>query len=390
MNTKTATKTPTPQAETQAPSERREVAVFQPPRLPYHNALKERFGIEPSGWKTLVEATYPSAKTIDSVVLALSYCKARNLDPFKKPVHIVPIWDSRANGGQGGYVESIWPGIAELRTTAFRTGTYAGCDEAEFGPMKEQTFTGKVREGRGQNAEWKTKEITVKFPEWCRVTVHRMLNGQRCKFVGPKVLWLESYATIGKSDLPNDMWQSRPEGQLEKCAEAASLRKAFPEELGSEYTADEMAGRHVIHDDSDATRTATPNAGPPSPDQVRNAQAAAEGAPQPDIIDVEAEEVEAMPADDPRPADNLDIRNQPFARKPQQASSQAQPTDGMTPDERDWINELSGAFSGCETQRQFVETQIKMMMDQKDKVSAFAWAKAQGLAEDTYNRVKGN
>jgi hypothetical protein len=62
------------------------------------------------------------------------------------------------------------------------------------------------------------------------------------------VKWLESYATIGSTDLPNDMWQSRPEGQIEKCAEAAALRKSFPEELGNQLTAEEMEGRRVEGD----------------------------------------------------------------------------------------------------------------------------------------------
>ena len=39
------------------------------------------------------------------------------------------------------------------------------------------------------------------------------------------------------------MWKQRPYGQLEKCAEAAALRKAFPEELGNEYAAEEMGNK---------------------------------------------------------------------------------------------------------------------------------------------------
>ena len=77
-----------------------EVAIFAPPRLPYHDAFKERFGVERMQWKALVEACYPNAKTIDSVAMVLSYCKARNLDPFKRPVHIVPMW-SRTGGDEG-------------------------------------------------------------------------------------------------------------------------------------------------------------------------------------------------------------------------------------------------------------------------------------------------
>jgi phage recombination protein Bet len=221
------------------PTSRGEVAVFQPPRLPHHPAVQERFGVDKGQWKVLVEAIFPTAQSVDAVVMALSYCQHRRLDPFKKPVHIVPMWDSK----RGGYVETIWPSIAELRTTASRTKQYAGCDEAVFGPMVSETFTGKIK----NNGKWEDTEVYVEYPEWCRITVHRIVNGVPCKFVGPKVVWRESYATIGKSDIPNNMWQERPEGQIEKCAEAAALRRAFPEELGNEYSAEEMEGRRIEH-----------------------------------------------------------------------------------------------------------------------------------------------
>jgi phage recombination protein Bet len=212
-----------------------QVAILQAPRLPYHPAIEERFGVDKASWKALTEAIYPNAKTTDSIVMALSYCRARKLDPFKRPVHIVPMWSSAS----GGYVETVWPGISEIRTTAFRTGQYAGCDETVFGEEIEHVFKGKVKAKDG----WKDKTITLRFPEWARITVYRDLNGRVCKFVGPKVKWIEAYATIGNSDLPNEMWEVRSEGQLEKCAEAAALRKAFPEEVGNMLAAEEMEGR---------------------------------------------------------------------------------------------------------------------------------------------------
>ena len=119
------------------------VALFKPPRLPWHEAIGERFsdmGVSKTTWGVLVDAVWPAAKTVGSVVMALSYCQARRLDPFKKPVHIVPVWDSKSNG----YIETVWPSISEMRTTAFRTGQYAGCDETKFGPDITQTFTGKI------------------------------------------------------------------------------------------------------------------------------------------------------------------------------------------------------------------------------------------------------
>jgi phage recombination protein Bet len=219
------------------PTNKGEVAIFQPPRLPYHPAVEDRFGVDKGQWKVLVEAIYPAAKTVDAIVMALTYCKSRNLDPFKRPVHIVPMWDSQ----RGAMVETVWPGISELRTTASRTKNYAGIDAAEFGEDETTEFEGRVKE----NGNYVTKEVKLDHPSWCRITVWRIVDGQKCKFVGPKVRWLETYATLGKTELPNNMWQSRPEGQLEKCAEAAALRRAFPEEIGNELTAEEMIGRDI-------------------------------------------------------------------------------------------------------------------------------------------------
>lgn len=218
---------------TEAPREaesKGEVAVIKAARLPWHPLIGERFGVDKSGWRTLTDAIYPAAKTTDAVILALSYCKARKLDPFKHPVHIVPIYDKE----QGKYVESVWPGIAEHRTTAFRTGQYAGADAATFGPTITRTFEGETKQG--------VQKVEMRFPEWCQMTLYRLIGSNRVPMPGPRVYWLETYSHIGRTDLPNDMWQKRPSGQIEKCAEAAALRKAFPEELGGELTAEEAEG----------------------------------------------------------------------------------------------------------------------------------------------------
>lgn len=207
-----------------------EVAVFQKPRLPWNDAIEEKFGdvgVTKATWKALTDAVFPNAQSVDSVILALSYCKARKLDPFKRCVHIVPMWSSVLKK----MVDTVWPGIAELRTTAFRTGSYAGKDAAEFGPDE----TEKVG-----NAE-------ITYPTWCQITIYRRLGSNICKFAGPKVWWFETYAKAKKDDwTPNTMWLKRPRGQLEKCAEAAALRAAYPEEMGNDYAAEEMAGQALI------------------------------------------------------------------------------------------------------------------------------------------------
>jgi len=175
--------------------------------------------------ETLSSSLYPGAAPA-SIKLVLTYCKAAQLDPFQKPVHIVPMWD-RASGGMK---DVILPGIGLYRTQASRTGQHAGTSEPEFGPDVTESLGGQ--------------QIT--YPSWCKVTVKRLLpNGMIAEHVG-KELWKENYAVKGgkeKSIAPNAMWTKRPYAQLAKCATAQALRAAFPE-LGSQPTAEEMEGKN--------------------------------------------------------------------------------------------------------------------------------------------------
>lgn len=202
--------TPTPTAAQTGQAVERLAAA----RLPFHPIVQERFGVSAAEWKVLVETTFPAARTVEAVCMAIAYCRTRKLDIFKKPVHIVPMWSSQA----GGYIETVWPGISELRTTAMRTGEYMGADEARFGDTIPVVFKGQVKEGGG----WKAEEAKLAVPEWCQITVYRSVHGHRVPFPGPKVYWLESYAKRGRPmegspQLPNEMWVQRKVGQIEKC-----------------------------------------------------------------------------------------------------------------------------------------------------------------------------
>ena len=274
-----------PQAQ-QAPQEARSqgsVAIFQPPRIPYHPAIEQRFGVDQAGWRALIDAVWPGAKSADAVALALSYCKARKLDPFKKPVHIVPVW----NSALGREVESVWPGIGELRTTAFRTGHFAGCDATEFGPDKAFTFSGRVKAGKDK---WEDRTIKLTAPEWAQITVYRIVGGQRFAFPGPRVYFLAAYGRKGKSEIPNDKWEQMPSYMLEKVAEAAALRKAFPEEMGDMQTAEEMEGRQVV-DIGQGQTVETP------PERPQRSQFAERAAPVQDVNE-QGEAEPAQQADD--------------------------------------------------------------------------------------------
>ena len=181
--------------------------------------------------ETLGNSLYPGADH-NSIRMVISYCKASELDPMQKPVHIVPIWDSKL----GRMRDVVMPGIGLYRTQAARSGQYAGVSEPEFGPDVTENIGG----------------TSITFPSWCKVAVKRALpNGQIVEFFATE-RWKENYAAKGgkeKSIAPNAMWTKRPYGQLAKCAEAQALRKAFPE-FGSQPTAEEMEGKEVYDERS--------------------------------------------------------------------------------------------------------------------------------------------
>lgn len=223
-----------------------EIAKLAPARLAYLPAVESEFGITRAAWRALCEAIFPAAKSSEAIVLALSYCKARKLDVFKRVIHIVPIWDSKA----GKEIETVWPGIGELRVTASRTGKFAGSDPAAFGDDKTTTFEGKTKKGVAKKAK-------VTFPLWCQVTVYVLdANKERQAMPGPKVRWLETFSHVSHGcPVPNERWQRAPYQMIEKCAEAAALRRAFPEEMGGELIVDEV-GRYGGEGLKDVTNSA--------------------------------------------------------------------------------------------------------------------------------------
>lgn len=204
-----------------------------PARVETQNALTMN---EMEVCKVLQTSLYPGA-AMESIKLVIGYCKAAGLDPMQKPVHIVPMWDSKA----GAMRDVIMPGINLYRTQAARSGECAGVSEPEFGPDITEAVGG----------------VQITFPAWCRVTVKRRLpSGDLVEFTA-KELWKENYAVKGgkeKSVAPNAMWMKRPYGQIAKCAEAQAFRKAFPE-MGGAYTAEEMEGKEIA-----AERDITPQA----------------------------------------------------------------------------------------------------------------------------------
>ena len=176
----------------------------------------------------LQSSLYPGAK-MESIKLVIGYCKAAGLDPMQKPVHIVPMNVKKPGGGRDDYEwrDVVMPGVGLYRTQAARTNALAGISEPEFGPAKTL----------------KINDFECEYPEWCRVTVRRIVQNRVVDFTAVEY-WIENYATKGKdSKVPNAMWAKRPRGQLAKCAQAQALRMGFPEMTGAAPTADEMEGK---------------------------------------------------------------------------------------------------------------------------------------------------
>lgn len=197
-------------------------------------AIKQNTGLILSEDETIAvlkSSLYPGAAD-ESVKMVLGYCQAAGLDPFQKPVHIVPMSVSTGQKDKDGWDikamrDVVMPGIGLYRTQAARSGEYAGVTEPEFGEDVTEAFG----------------SLTCTYPKWCKVTVKRLMKNGAIVDFSAKELWKENYATkSNKAIEPNAMWKRRPYAQLAKCAEAQALRKAFPE-FGAQPTADEMEGK---------------------------------------------------------------------------------------------------------------------------------------------------
>lgn len=246
----------------------------------------------------LQSSLYPGA-SLASIKLVLGYCKGAKLDPFQKPVHIVPMKVSTGKRDEKGWEiketrDVIMPGVGLYRTQAARTGQYAGVSKPEFGPTKALEYEATIWEdGDNGRRQKRTVRMTVEYPEWCEVVVRRLVSGHPCDFPA-REYWLENYATKGSDGAePNAMWKKRPFGQIAKCAEAQALRKAFPEQTGSQPTAEEMEGKSLDFDEN--------GAGP----QLESARKPAVAMPQAKAPVTEAEgptDVEAKPSAPTAPA----------------------------------------------------------------------------------------
>jgi phage recombination protein Bet len=189
-----------------------------------------------TAWRVMCDL-YPAAETPDIILAVLDYCSVRKLDPMKRPVHIVAMYNSKLRRK----VQVVMSGINEVEITAARSQRWAGMDAPVWGRDVERTFRGSFEkdDGTTQNVE-----VTMTYPLSCTLTVYRMVGDQRRAFT-EQLFWDECYGRAGfRSEVPNARWQQSPRQMIHKCTKAAVLRAAFPEDI-TDYTDAEMEGREI-------------------------------------------------------------------------------------------------------------------------------------------------
>jgi len=159
------------------------------------------------------------------LALFLEVCRTTGLNPFQRQIYAVVRKGKTKQNGQ--WVESskmvIQTGIDGYRLIAARSGVHMGTTDPEFGPLKDG------------------------YPEFARVIVRKLVHGHTVEFPAT-ARWSEYVQTKAEyqggsatgKQIVSDMWAKMPHTMLGKCAEALSLRKAFPAELSGVYSDVEM------------------------------------------------------------------------------------------------------------------------------------------------------
>ena len=184
--------------------------------------------------KTLTATVAPGATT-DELAVFFWTARRRGLDPFLKQMHFVKRRRRVQRGDAWAWEEYAvhQTGIDGFRVIASRvTGKISGVETAlhagtKRGPIKDKddNLTGAWAEV--YRHDWKEPaRVELDFKEYCQY-VERNDNGR--KFM-----------------VPAGLWGTKPQTMIEKCAEAAAQRIAFPEDLGDLYINEEMdSAEHI-------------------------------------------------------------------------------------------------------------------------------------------------
>lgn len=153
-------------------------------------------------------------------------CTRTGLDPFAKQIYM--IGRKAKENGQFITKYTIQTGIDGYRLIARRAADRAGHKYS----IKETLWC-------GDDGAWRDVWLPTTPPAAAKVTVER--DGDTFTAVAVYNEYVQLAKDYNTQQMgPNTMWKKMAANQLSKCAEAAALRKAFPQDLSGVYVDAEM------------------------------------------------------------------------------------------------------------------------------------------------------
>lgn len=169
--------------------------------------VPERPFFTPEQEKLILHTFLGGASKQEAEVL-LATVRRRKLDPFSRQVYFVKRFDRQKRMD----VWAIQTSIDGLRSIAERSGKYNGQSEPEYG--------------------------SDEYGEFCKVRVYRKDWPAEHAAVG--IAYYDEFVQKTNDGKVTHFWAKMKRLMLAKCAEALGIRKAFPEETGGLYIAEEF------------------------------------------------------------------------------------------------------------------------------------------------------
>lgn len=175
---------------------------------------------------TVLQSLGLEQATESDLGLFFHQCTRTGLDPFAKQIYM--IGRKAKENGQFVTKYTIQTGIDGYRLIARRAADRAG-----------HKYSTQETLWCGEDGAWRDVWLGSKPPAAAKVTVIREGEPFTAVATYSEYVQLAKDYTSGEMG-PNSMWKKMAANQLSKCAEAAALRKAFPQDLSGVYVDAEM------------------------------------------------------------------------------------------------------------------------------------------------------